>query len=175
MQMTDKPEPISDQTEGTREDMLLKLRAAARLKALGATWKEVARQMGYKSDRHAADNLRSRHRDEWYEIYLEELDRHLMEDLEPTAIQAQLSIIARHKDSEDPDFVRVAQQAAHSVLRHCQSLRQQRIKLTVEREGPHADDQLIADVRANILRLAVSNGDQPQLELPSGTAGSSSG
>ena len=125
----------------TREAKQLTVRRAARLKAEGATWDEVAVVLGYSSG-NSAQHVLQRDRDLWREEYLSAINEHLAQDVEPTALQVQLDLM-KLATSDDPAEKRIAEAAAHSCLLHAAKLKTYRMEVTAKREPEKADEDLM--------------------------------
>lgn len=140
----------------------LRVKKAVSMYVYGASWRDIAADMGYSSPDSARHHLMHRHRELWNEHYLPISAVFLGAGVETEAINCQLDFI-RMECAEDVDKMAIAQKAAHSLLAHVAKLKGQRLHVDIDMKVRRADDELIrkvelaADSAAQRLRLAAGD------------------
>lgn len=107
------------------------LKTAAKLRAQGRYWQEIADEIGRSIS--TVKNWPSQFPELWQPMY----DQAILEvigEAESKALSTQLEML-EYKDGDNIDLIRVAQSAAHSLLNHSSKLRAQHISMTTMGEG----------------------------------------
>lgn len=148
------------------------IKRAALLRAAGASWGDVAKQV----DREASTvrGWPCKHREMWNEAYTDAVGS-ILANIEPEAISYQLQLINEARESDDLKVKALGESAAHSLLAHCGRLRGTKVQHSGEIGTPLTD--VVAAMAAEARRepddgIEVTDGaDQPRPALGAAPGG----